>query len=293
MKGLAHVGVLSVLEEHGLRPDRIAGTSIGAVMGGLYACGASAAEIRDMMEERPLQKLMSLRLDGSALLDLDPLQQFLEEKIGPARLEDLPLPFHPVATDLEAGQRVVLDQGPAVPAILASASIPGIFPPVEWEGRLLVDGGICDNLPVGPLRDRGCGAVIAVRLFFQKESWRLERAVRSAQPDEETGTSWRERLDIERLKKLPSQFAERWLQAENFVPNAFHFAERGLDLMIIRLEEAMLAECPPDVLIAPDVAFVGTLDFEDDKSDIFSAGVSAAGSVTGKLDDLKRRLTGE
>ncbi len=290
MKGLAHVGVLSVLESNQLIPDRVAGTSVGAIIGGLYAAGASPAEIRQWMEEHPLHKLMSLRLDGSSLLDLDPLREFLDGKIGSVRLEELPVPFFPVATDLESGQRVVLGEGPAIDAILASASIPGIFPPVEWEGRMLVDGGICDNLPIEPLREHGCKAVVAVRLFHQKESWRLENAVKSAQPDEETGKSWRKGLDLNRLRELPALLAERWFHAENYVPNVFHIAERGLDLMILRLEEARLAEYPADVLIAPDVSFVGTLDFEDRKSDIFDAGTTAAESVIEDLVRLRQRL---
>lgn len=290
MKGLAHVGVLSVLEANDLFPDRVAGTSIGAIIGGLYAAGASPAKIRQLIQDHPLHKLMSLRLDGSSLLDLDPLSAFLKDQMGEVRLEDLPIPFFPVATDLESGQRVVLDGGPAVDAIVASASIPGIFPPVEWESRLLVDGGICDNLPIEPLRERGCKAVVAVRLFHQKESWRLENAVKSAQPDEETGSLWRKGLDMNRLRELPALLAERWFHAENYVPNVFHIAERGLSLMILRLEEARLVEFPADVLIAPNVAFVGTLDFEDRKSDIFDAGTAAAESVVADLVKLRERL---
>ncbi len=195
-RGIAHVGVLRALEENGIRPDAIAGTSMGAVVGALYATGIDARSLEAMLSsfdwESPfsgqperrlvpvtqrlddLPALISLgiedwkvRLPAAALTDYR-VNRFLTDHLaGPgfraeSNFDLLPIPFRAVAAALDNGERVVIDHGDLPRAVRASMSIPVFLVPVEWGGRLLVDGGVADNLPVGVARALGGDVVLAV-----------------------------------------------------------------------------------------------------------------------------------
>jgi NTE family protein len=164
VRGAAHLGVLSVLEARGLRPSCIAGTSVGALVGACYAAGHSVDSLLDAFRglswfgvARP-----SLRLSIEALLDPGPLERFLREQLDQKRFSDLGVPFAAVACDLLSGERVDLVRGDVERAVLASSALPGVFPPVEIDGRILVDGALVANLPVATVRALGAEAVIAV-----------------------------------------------------------------------------------------------------------------------------------
>ncbi len=200
-RGLAHVGVLKVLEEQHVPVDVIAGTSMGAVIGGLYASGMSAAEVETLVhtldwysafKDRPPREDLSFRRKQDdreylvrfplgvkagklrvprGLIQGQKLTQILRRAtIAVAGVDDfdrLPTPFRAVATDLETGERRVLAGGDLTEALRASMSAPGVFAPVELEGRLLVDGGLVENLPVDVARELGVDVVIAVDAGFQ------------------------------------------------------------------------------------------------------------------------------
>ncbi len=199
-RGLAHVGVLKALEELRIPVDAIAGTSMGAVVGGLYASGMTAAEIEKLMRsldwsaafrDRPARNTLNFRrkqddreflvrfplgIQGGdfrlprGLIQGQRLTQTLRVQTMPvAAVEDfdeLPTPFRAVAADLETGERVVLERGDLTSAMRASMSAPGVFAPVEVDGRLLVDGGIVENLPVDVAKSMGVDIVIAVDVGF-------------------------------------------------------------------------------------------------------------------------------
>jgi len=199
-RGAAHVGVLKVLEEMQVPIDAIAGTSMGAVVGGLYASGLSAAEIDvalhdldwgDVLGDRPPRRDLSFRrreedrnflvrlplgLRGGefrlpkGLVQGQHLNELFRKLTLPAgTIEDfdaLPTPFRALATDLETGERIVLGTGDLATAMRASMSVPGVFVPVERDGRLLVDGGLSDNLPVDVARAMGVDVLIVVDTGF-------------------------------------------------------------------------------------------------------------------------------
>lgn len=199
-KGFAHIGVLKVLEENRVPVDYIAGTSMGAIIAGLYATGMTPDQIEaelvkldwwDLLDDQTERPLLSYRRkleDGRYLLDLElgigksglrmpnataagqkfnNLMQFLTLNAETLRLkhfDQLPIPFRAICTDLKTGEAVVLDHGNLGTAMRASMAVPGVFTPVEWEGRLLVDGGIVNNIPVDVVRGMGADIVIAVDL---------------------------------------------------------------------------------------------------------------------------------
>ena len=199
-RGAAHIGVLKVLEQLRIPVDAVAGTSMGAVVGGLYASGLSARDIekimtslnwQDAFRDRPPREDLTLRrkeedenflvkfplaIRGGhivlprGLIEGQRLTQTLRRLTLPvariSNFDDLPTPFRAVATDLESGDSVVMSSGDLTTAMRASLSAPGVFAPVERDGRLLVDGGIADNVPVDIARSMGVDRVIVVDVGF-------------------------------------------------------------------------------------------------------------------------------
>lgn len=153
-RGLSHIGVLKVFEEEGIPIDQIVGVSVGALIGVLYAGGLDADKIQKMSGEVGWSHLTNYSRTSFAqlfvsdnLLSTAKMETYLKKQIGDVDFSDLRIPFACVATDIRTGERVVLQQGPVAVAARASATIPGLFKPVEVGQRLLVDGGLVDNLP--------------------------------------------------------------------------------------------------------------------------------------------------
>ncbi len=166
-RGLAHIGVLKVLEREGIPIDAIAGTSMGGIVGSLYAAGKTVEEIEATVKKHgntsQMYKLIDVRLLGAGLLKGNRIKKLLAEMLGAeATFADLRLPFAVVATDYNTGREVVLKEGSLVEAVRATMSVPGVFEPVELGNWQLLDGGVLDNVPVGVVRDLGAEKVIAV-----------------------------------------------------------------------------------------------------------------------------------
>ncbi|NPV71417.1 MAG: patatin-like phospholipase family protein [Firmicutes bacterium] len=164
VRGLAHIGVLQVLEELGVRIEYIAGTSCGAVIGGLYAAGVPLAGMMDIALHARWRDLAEISVRRDGLIGTRKLAAHLDSIIGGKRFEDLDIPFAAVATDICTGEEVLINSGPVSEAIRASCSIPGIFVPVKMGGRMLVDGGLCNNVPTSVTRAIGADYVVAVEL---------------------------------------------------------------------------------------------------------------------------------
>jgi len=154
-RGYAHIGVLQVLHEAGLRPSLLAGTSFGALIAALYATGLSPAELEQtalqIRRRTLLRSIPDFGLHKAALFEGRRLEAYFELMLDGRHFEDLDLPLRIVATDVDTGERVVLDSGPLAPALRASASLPAIFAPVRLEGRRLADGGLGASVPVDAL----------------------------------------------------------------------------------------------------------------------------------------------
>lgn len=153
-KGLAHIGVLRVLREERVPIDEVVGVSVGALIGSLRAAGIGDEELEQMASEIGWNSLSSYSKTNAVKLFLSDelfssqgMENYLKARMGEKTFADLPLPFSCVATDLRTGERVVFKEGPVAFAARASATIPGLFQPVPYRQRLLVDGGIVDNLP--------------------------------------------------------------------------------------------------------------------------------------------------
>jgi len=163
-RGIAHIGVLKVLVADGLVPDVVTGTSIGAVVGALWAAGKTPEEIQTIAEAFDIRSLMSLAdvtIKSGAMLSGEKVEEFLRGHL-PATFEELAVPFACVSTDLATGERVVFRRGDLVHAVRASLSVPVVFLPVRGDGRILVDGFLTDPVPVSLARELGADVVVAV-----------------------------------------------------------------------------------------------------------------------------------
>jgi NTE family protein len=158
-RGFAHIGVLQLLEECGLRPDVIVGTSAGALMGALFADGYSSAEIKTLFTGREFSEFVSLQIPKTGLFDSSPFRQFVKRIVRAEKIEDLSIPTIIMATDFDRGKAQAFTKGSIADTVTASCSVPIIFNPVKIDGTHYVDGGLFHNFPVSVIRD-DCGAVV-------------------------------------------------------------------------------------------------------------------------------------
>ncbi|PKM92612.1 MAG: hypothetical protein CVU80_02445 [Elusimicrobia bacterium HGW-Elusimicrobia-4] len=168
-RGFAHIGVLKALEEKKIPIDIIVGTSVGALVGGLYASGMSISDLEKMGQGIGWNKISNLSsvklltlIAAESLLSTEKLEKYLKKYIGAQKFDELKIPFACIACDIKTGERIVFKDGEAAFAMRVSATIPGVFKPVEYRHRLLVDGGVVDNLPVDIAKVMDADFIIAV-----------------------------------------------------------------------------------------------------------------------------------
>lgn len=162
-KGFAHLGVFKMLEECALKPDIIAGTSVGSLMGTLFADGYTADEIKELFYGREFFEFVQLQIPKTGLFDSERFRHFLKRHLHTKRIEDLQIPMVIVATDLDHGVSHEFRSGPIVEAVTASCSIPIIFSPVVIDGVHYVDGGLFRNFPVSVIREE-CERIVGVNV---------------------------------------------------------------------------------------------------------------------------------
>lgn len=181
-RGYAHIGALASLERHGLVPDVIAGTSFGAVVGALYSSGRSLGELKreasKLRRRDVFPHVADFGLHKGALFDGHRLEVYFDQLMEGRTFDDLSKEFVVVATDVDSGERVLIRSGPLALALRASASLPGIFAPVEVNGRRLVDGGIGSPVPVETLKDLNVDLALGIGAGIACQD---SRAIRLAQ----------------------------------------------------------------------------------------------------------------
>jgi NTE family protein len=160
--GAAHIGVLQALEESALEVTHLAGTSMGALVGSLFAFGLTGKEIEALAEELRWPDVTGFLPSRLGLFSMDRLANTLRRHLGEVNVEDARVPLALLAADISTGEKVVMTRGDLATAATASACVPGLFIPIERNGRLLVDGGLLENLPVSPLQAWGVDRIIAV-----------------------------------------------------------------------------------------------------------------------------------
>ena len=175
IRGLAHIGVIKVLEKNNIPIDFIAGSSAGAFFGGLYAALGNSKSLEKLVFSMKWKQILSL-IDPSfkgGLIRGKKIQEFIEQIVGKTLIEELKIPFSAVATDFKTGEKVVISKGKLSTALLASGAFPLIVKPVKWKNHLLLDGGLSDPIPVDVVKKMGADLTIAVDLdskFYPKQN---------------------------------------------------------------------------------------------------------------------------
>ena len=164
-RGYAHIGVIEVLEQHGIRPDFIVGTSAGSIAGSIYASGKTANELRKIALEMKPADVREIRLDMKGVLDGKKVEDYINEQVNNIPLDLLKIPMYVVATELTEGKKMLFNAGNTGQAVRASVSIPSMFIPAKIQQAEYVDGGLVSPVPVDTARELGADIVIAVDIL--------------------------------------------------------------------------------------------------------------------------------
>jgi NTE family protein len=276
-RGFAHIGVLRTLAAHGIRPDVIAGTSIGAVVGGLFAAGQLDAFedwCRQLTRRRVLGYL-DFRFGGSGLISGSRLASKLEGTIGNTSFADLPLRLAAIATEIGTGHEIWLTRGRVSEAMAASYALPGIFPPKLIGGRWLMDGAMVNPLPISAARALGARLVIAVNL--NADNFGRGTTIQDHGPDDQDDAR-RAQHELDRSRRgmfRPDRLLHREFFGASDRPGISTVMVEAFQVMQDRITRSRLAGDPPDVMISPRLGRINLFDFHRAK-DAIALGAEAA-----------------
>lgn len=275
-RGLAHLGVIRALAEAGIEIGCIAGTSMGALIGAIHAAGkleALEATFKDFDWKKTVT-FFDVVLPKSGLIDGARVSELVRAHIHTDAIETLPMPFAAVATDIVSGDEVVIRAGDVIDAVRASISVPGIFTPLRRNGRILVDGGLVNPVPVSAARALGADIVIAVDLNHEiiagknlKPLWRTDDMSKKM-PGMFSRSMGSYRRSMQELKARllardapgAAQFA-RWTSSEEPLPSIFEVLLASINVMETRITQARLALDAPDLLVQPPLGHIRFLEF--------------------------------
>lgn len=278
-RGLAHLGVIRAIEDAGIKVDFIAGTSMGALIGAIHAAG-KLDELEATFLTFDWEKTASffdMVLPKSGLLDGARVSELVRAHIRADTIEALPLPFAAVATDIVSGEEVVIRSGDVIEAVRASLSVPGIFTPVRSNGRILVDGGLTNPVPVSAARAMGADIVIAVDLNHEIIAGKNLKPLLSTKKtdsaeDSSSGMFSRwvgdYRLSMKDIRKkllagnnpASAQF-RKWVSGEP-LPSIFEVLLASINIMETHITQSRLRLDRPDVLIQPPLGHIRFLEFD-------------------------------
>jgi NTE family protein len=295
-RGLAHIGVIKCLEENHIPIHSVVGTSIGAFIGGLYTSGIDAGGMEEVvrtMDKFTMAKILMPRFSTSGIVNNVRVKKFIKKLIGEKRIEDLPMVFRAVSTDLITGEEVVLDKGLLVDAILASIAIPAVFQPVYHHGRYLVDGGLCNPLPISVAQRIHAQYSIAVNVSPKPE--RIQKRIQKKTNEKDirkknTQPLWLFNLlhtrgytfsvDTTRIPALGTREPH-----DIYFPTALRVTLQSISISAHNLIAQHLKQAQPDVLISPRIEEYDMLEFYKGV-DIIQCGYDAAKLAMPKIQSL-------
>ncbi|GAB3624654.1 patatin family protein [Mariniluteicoccus endophyticus] len=277
-RGYAHIGALAVMKERGHTVEAVAGTSMGALVGGLYAAGKldEFEEWARTLTHRAVLMLMDPVVTGPGAIKAERVLTRVRDILGGVNIEDLPIPYTAIATDLHARREVWFQRGPVDAAIRASIAIPSVITPVVINGRVLVDGGVLNPVPVTPVIGADADFTMAVSLAGGRRDRSASGPVKaSSEPreDEEWFARFRRglggALDLERLRSLPRALTARGSDEEDEIPyEPYPVGMKTSDVVNLSLEAVetfitryRLAANPPDVMISIPADACGAMEF--------------------------------
>lgn len=266
-KGWAHIGMLSYLDKAGIKPELICGTSMGAVAGACYAAG-KLDELREFafsMTKRRMFSFMDVRL-GGGIIKGSHLVTELNKYFGTTQMEDLDIPFVAIATELATGHEIWLREGSIVPAMRASFAMPGVFSPLDIDGRWLTDGALVNPIPVSVCRAFGARIVIA---------FGLTSAVYLAKNQNDDFYEQELEGDKEATIDMVQEVKQGLHKIKTNEPNIGSVTMASFNIMQDRIARTRLAGDPPDAIITPNVEHIGAFEF-DKARELYDLGYEAA-----------------
>lgn len=298
-RGWAHIGVLRILEREGISPSIVCGTSIGALVGAAYAAG-QVERMHDWVKTLDWQAVMSL-IDlkmGGGLIEGSKLVDFFSQQFKDEGIERLEKKFACVATDLSDGNEVWLREGKVIDAVRASIALPGLFTPIFKEGRLLVDGGLVNPIPVSLCRAMGAEIVIAVDLNWNLVGRRSRisgdeaTAVTQTTPPAHRATRGQSSTSLTNSiveaimsKFRPSSWSHLSTANSSDLPSMLDVLATSLNIMQLQISENRLNNEPADLIIRPDLSGTAAMDFHRGAQAI-EAGEQAARNMLPAIKKL-------
>lgn len=284
-RGWAHIGVIRALKRLGLEPDIIAGSSIGSVVGGLHLAGKldTLEQWAIALDKKKIISFLDLRLRSGGLIGGNKVVQEIMNHIGDVRIEDLNKPFTAVATDLVTGHEVWLQRGVLAECMRASFAMPGVFPPININGRWLLDGALVNPVPVAAARALGADMVIAVNL--NADILGKTRKPGSSIPTA-AGFDLLKMIDQSGDEGAPTvdSLSRRVFRREKDEPSLFGVMASTLNIMQDRITRSRMAGEPPDVMISPRLGNIGLLEF-DRAEDAIAEGELAVSRMRPEIAD--------
>ncbi len=262
-RGFAHIGVLKALNRYGIKPSLIAGTSMGAVVGGCYLAD-KLEELEDWalsLNRRRIFKYLDFKVRSPGLIGGRKLAAILDEHFGNMLIEDQKLPFVAIATDIVTGHEVWLRKGKFTDNLRASFSLPGVFPPMILNGRPLIDGALVNPVPVSACQALGAQLTIAVDLNGDLIG-KASRPGRNYQTVMGFDVMSDPDVSDQAQKEISSPLTRRIFKRDGNNPSIFGVMVSSLNIIQDRLTRSRLAGDPPDVHIKPRIGHVGLLEFE-------------------------------
>ncbi len=292
-RGWAHIGVLRALDRAGIRPDIIAGTSIGAVAGACYAAGR-LNELEDFAREltpRRVLGYLDLNLKGTGLISGKKLCDRLEKHLGSARIEDLERRFTAVATEIGTGHEVWLSRGGLVEAVRASYALPGIFKPVKVGGRWLFDGALVNPIPISVCRALGARYVIAVNLNIDISNRGTTSSIMTGHdPEHDVAVETADEAEVQgRDRPCAKGLLRRQLiGGGDDTPGIPTVMMDAFTIVQDRIARSRLAGDPPDLMISPKLHGIGLFDFHRADDMIHRGEVAAHREIEDLLPALAK-----
>lgn len=286
-RGMAHIGVLKVLAQENIPVSAIAGTSIGAFIGALYAAGVPPYHMEQVacqVDWRQMARLLDPILPTTGLIDGKKVGRFMAELLPVRTFEELLIPLAVVATDIETGEALIIRKGELLPALQAAVAFPGIFSPVRFGDRFLVDGGLRNPVPVDVVRELGAEKVIGVCAIPAVHKQPAEAFLGIGPQQPASHLAWREIFDPNRIEQL---LRELWPgkppagQTENDgaqtrkPPGIMRVCAQSIAIMENEITDLRLALNDSDLLIRPDLNNITLLEFHR-AAEAISAGETAA-----------------
>lgn len=284
-RGWAHIGVLKAMEAAGIKPDVIAGTSSGAVVGGAYASGSLDVLEKWTRELSPIGffRFLDFKLRGGGLFGGQKFNELMEMSFGSKNIEDLDLPFVAIATELATGHEVWLREGKMIDALQASFALPGVFEPVCQDGQWLVDGALVNPVPVSVCRALGAELVIAVNL--SEDIYGRARAAREGVATTGQYGVFDDSVSASMGGRRGSpDFLKRIFLHQKQQPSIFANMVASLNIMQNRLSRSRLAGDPADVMVVPRVGHIGLMEFHR-ADELITAGEEAYARSADYIED--------